>query len=109
MVKFIILFRKPPLPDKFENTYNDFLALVERMPDVRRRQVVHVTGSPFGESPYYRFLEIYFDNESAMRAALLSPAGQEAGAELQKFPQKTFEVAYAEVFEETGGRTETPA
>ncbi|MFO7322740.1 MAG: EthD family reductase [Chloroflexota bacterium] len=107
MVKFSILFHNPIDPDAFENRYNDLLALLERMPALIRRQVVNVIGSPQGPSPYFRVFEAYFEDEDAMRAALMSPAGQEAGAELFRFPQGTFETFFAHVYEEAGGYTET--
>lgn len=106
MVKFMILFRTPANITAFEPRYNEFLALIERMPRITRRQVISVTGSPQGESPYYRVLEIYFDDETIMREALTSPAGQEAGRELFKFPNGSFETIFADVYEEAGGRTE---
>jgi uncharacterized protein (TIGR02118 family) len=110
MVKFFILFLKPAPKDAadFENRYNDLLALVERMPGIARRQVVDVMGSPLGLAPYHRILEVYFEDMAALEASLRSPAGQEAGAELtRRFPARSFEVMYAEVYEEAGGRTGT--
>jgi uncharacterized protein (TIGR02118 family) len=106
MVKLMILFRHPANLETFENRYNDFLALIERVPEITRRQVISVTGSPQGESPYYRVLEVYFADEAQMRASLNTPAGQEAGSELFKFPKSTFETLFADVYEEAGGRTE---
>ena len=106
MVKFMILFRKPKDADSFENAYNDFLALIERMPNIERRQVISVLGSPVGEAGYYRILEIYFADMGQMEASLRSKAGQEAGGELaRRFPADTFEAMFAEVYEEAGGRT----
>jgi uncharacterized protein (TIGR02118 family) len=103
--KFMIVFKHPNDSDRFENTCNDLLALIERIPDVRRRQVIHVVGSPQGASPYYRILEVYFDSSDALQTALLSTQGQEAGGELQKFPANSFEMVFAEVYEESGGST----
>lgn len=108
MFKFMIVFRKPEDVGQFENTYNDLLALVERMPLIQRRQVVTVTGSPLGASPYYRILEVYFADRRAMSESLLSPQGQEAGGELQKLPAGSFEMLFADVYEEAGGHTPTP-
>jgi len=105
MMKFVVMFRTPDAPADFENAYNDFLALVERMPHIQRRQVVHIMGSPLGEAPYYRMLEIYFDTQEDMQESLMSPAGQEAGNELRRFAPDTFDVQFAAVYEETGGRT----
>lgn len=107
MVKLSLLFRTPVDADAFENRYNDLLALMERLPDITRRQVVNVIGSPTGESAYHRVLEVYFEDEAHMRAALMSPAGQEAGGEIYRFPAGSFDVFFADVYEEAGGHTET--
>lgn len=105
MFKFVVMFTKPDKPEEFENTYNDFLALVERMPSITRRQVIHVMGSPQGEAVYYRGLELYFDSDEEMKAALMSPEGQEAGNELARFGTDTFDVYFSAVYEEEGGST----
>jgi uncharacterized protein (TIGR02118 family) len=108
MIKFVVAFRQPATQTDFENAYNDFLALVERMPSIKRRQVVHVTGSPRGEAPYYRLMELYFEHDTALKAALLSDEGQEAGNELARFEPGSFDVFFAEVYEEEGGSTPAP-
>lgn len=106
MIKFMITFQRPENVTIFENAYNDLLALIERMPDVQRRQVVNVLGSPVSDPPFYRILEVYFDSQEQMEASLRSRAGQEAGSELgRRFPSGTYQALYAEVFEEAGGRT----
>jgi uncharacterized protein (TIGR02118 family) len=99
MVKLIIAFRKPDDAVKFEDVYNDFLALCERMSGVKRRQVCHVFGSPTGEPGFYRLLELYFEDNAAMDAALRSRAGQEAGGELARFGQGKCDLSFAEVYE----------
>lgn len=40
-----------------------------------------------------------------MQQSLLSPAGQEAGGQIQTLPKETFDMIFAEVFEEDGGAT----
>ena len=106
MVKFMILFSTPDDLERFEDSYNNFLALIERMPDIRRRQVINVLGSPMGTPRLYRILEVYFDSYDALNAALKSPQGQEAGGELRTFPSGEIELLFAEVYEEAGGQTE---
>lgn len=108
MIKFIILFHQPAKIETFENAYQDFLALIERMPNILRRQVVHVTGSPQGMPRFYRILEIYFESVEKQQEALLSDVGQEAGKELVRFPKGTVELLFADVYEEDGGSTPTP-
>ncbi len=109
MIKFIILFRQPEEPETFETVYQDFLALVERMPHIQRRQVAHITGSPQGSPEFYRILELYFDSPEQQRAALMSPVGQEAGKELQRLPADAVQLLFADVYEEAGGSTPPPA
>lgn len=105
MVKFSIFFARPADLDGFETAYNDFLALVERMPHIIRRQVNTVLGSPVGESRWYRILEVYFEDYTLLDTALKSPQGQEAGGELRRFAPGSFEMVFAEVYEEAGGQT----
>ena len=107
MFKFVVQFAAPDDAFAFEDAYTDFLALVERMPNIRRRQVLHVIGSPQGEAPYFRALELYFDDEAAMQQALLSPVGQEAGAELARFGNSVDRMLYGDVYEEADGMTVT--
>lgn len=105
MFKFVVMFTKPDKPEDFENSFNDFLGLVERMPHIIRRQVIHITGSPQGSPLHYRGLELYFNTEDDLKAALMSPQGQEAGNELVRFGTDSFDVYFAAIFEETGGST----
>lgn len=107
MIKFMVMFRQPDQAERFESIYQDFLALVERMPHILRRQVVHVSGSPGGAAEYYRILEIYFESLDMQTEALMSAAGQEAGAELYRLPKDSFELLFADVYEEEGGSTPT--
>lgn len=105
MIKFMILFRQPEDVDEFENVYQDFLALVERMPHILRRQVVHVTGSPQGAPEHYRILELYFESHEIGYEALLTPSGQEAGNELARLPKDSYQLLLCDVYEEAGGST----
>ena len=106
MVKFMITFSTPANLGVFESAYNDLLALVERMPHIERRQVVNVLGSPLGEAPYYRILEIYIATVEQMEDSLRSSEGQQTGAELgRRFTAGKYAAFYAEVFEEAGGST----
>ncbi len=105
MIKFMVLFHQPEDAENFENVYQDFLALVERMPHIQRRQVVHVTGSPRGAPEIFRILEIYFESQERQQEALLSDVGQEAGTELSRLPSGSFELLYADVYEEEGSST----
>lgn len=107
MYKFMIVFHKPKQRSPmFERQYTELLAKIEQMPDIQRRQVVHVRGSTEGPSKYDRILEVYFEDQPTMEAALRSEAGQAAGATLYQMTHQ-FETIFAEVYEETGGQTQT--
>jgi len=105
MVKFMIMFYTPADSQAFETRYNELLALVERMPDVQRRQVINVLGSPTGEARYHRILEVYYTDYDQLQQSLNSKQGQEAGGDLARFPAKSFDMMFADVYEETGGQT----
>ena len=109
MVKFIIVFRHPDNAETFENIYQDFLGLVERMPHIKRRQVAHITGSPLGKPDCYRMLELYFETTEDQQTALMSEIGQEAGRELMKLERDSFDLLFADVYEEAGASTLQPA
>jgi uncharacterized protein (TIGR02118 family) len=100
MVKLTILFRQPSDEMTFEGQYNYNLSLMEQLPGLKRRQACMVIGSPAGKSPYYRILELYFDDNAALDQALRSPEGQTAGRDLMKFAAKEAELIFSEVFEE---------
>ncbi len=108
MIRFSIYFATPANLADFENAYNDFLALVEGMPHLQRRQVGHVIGSPQGEAPYFRSLELYFNTQEELRESLMSTAGQEAGNELARFGIENVTLFFSEIYEESGGSTPTP-
>ncbi len=100
MVKFVVCFKHPKDSGKFENSYQDFLALVERLPNIQRRQVVHVIGSPQGKADYFRILELYFADAETLQQTLLTPQGQEAGAELARFDVGSVVIYFGDVYEE---------
>lgn len=108
MIKFVVAFHHPANLDQFDGVYHDFLALIENMPYITRRQVVHVYGSPQGKAPYHRVLELYFATDEELKASLRSTEGQEAGNELARFGEGLFDVFFAEVYEEEGGSTPVP-
>jgi uncharacterized protein (TIGR02118 family) len=100
MVKLTILYRTPADESSFEDRYANNLALMEKMPGLRRRQANIVLGSPQGKSPYSRILELYFDNFEALDEALVSAEGRAAGADLMAFTGKDAELIFSEVYEE---------
>ncbi|MFN7209596.1 MAG: EthD family reductase [Aggregatilineales bacterium] len=100
MVKMTILFRQPLSELNFEQHYVEALALVERMPNIQRRQACLVLGSPSGASPYRRILELYFEDNDQMDAALRSAEGTAAGNFLMRAFGHSLEIIFADVYEE---------
>ncbi len=100
MVKLVILFKQPADEAVFETRYNQNLALLEKLPAIRRRQACLVLGSPAGKSTYHRILELYFDNFEALDQALRSEQGRAAGSDLMQFAGHDTELIFAEVFED---------
>jgi uncharacterized protein (TIGR02118 family) len=105
MIKFSILYREPADKEAFETFYVASLALMERIPHVIRRQVNHIYGAPSGETPYYRILELYFENRTTLDEAMRSQAGIAAGQHLMAHAAVLAELFFSEVYEEAGGST----
>lgn len=87
MYKLVILFEQPFNEMEFQENWQIFMGLAEKMPRLRKeivssvQQVVH---APDGRQ-YTRIHELLFDSRDALEAALQSIAGQEAGHFLQVF------------------------
>jgi uncharacterized protein (TIGR02118 family) len=108
MIKLTVLYREPDDRAAFEDFYTDNLALMERLPDVLRREVSHVIGAPDGSSAYYRMLELYFADYATLDAAMRSEAGVAAGQHLMGRAAALAEIFFSEVYEEDGGQTPRP-
>lgn len=100
MVKLVLLFKRPRDENAFEAGYVRTLPLLESMPGIVRRQANMVLGSPFGASPYYRILELYFDSFEVMDAAMTSPEGVAAGQALMGYAGNLVELIFVDVFED---------
>ncbi len=98
MVKLVAFYRKPADTAAFDQHYQSVhMALVQRMPGLRRVEVAKITGAVGGEAPYYLLTEMYFDDADALRAALRSPEGRAAGDDLQRFAAGLVTMVYAQV------------
>lgn len=99
MVKLVALYKKPPDLQSFDRHYQEtHLPLVRRWPGLRRVELARVSGMPGGgEPPYYLIVEMHFDDQDALRAALRSPEGRAAGEDLQQFAPGLVTLLYAQV------------
>lgn len=107
MIKLTVLYREPANREAFELFYTQNLALMERIPHVIRRQVSHVFGSPDAQTPYYRSLELYFEDRDKLDEAMTSAQGEAAGQHLMAQAAELAELYFSEVYEEAGGSTPT--
>ncbi len=108
MTKMVLLFKRPAQAGAFERRYQHNLDLLKKMPGVRRVEVGKVAGSPAGESPYNRVLEIFFDDFAALDAALTSPEGVAAGKDLMEYAVKEVEIFFVETEDSEAKKPLTP-
>lgn len=101
MVKLIVLFRQTDVvPPNYEQNYNDFLILVDKLPGMVRKSVSTVYSGPGGFVPYRAVIEAFFETPGALQAALTSAAGIDAGNALINFAGADAITIFAEVMEE---------
>ena len=101
MHKLILVFKRPPDAAAFDRRWSeDFVPIAERMPGLRRITVARAYGGPSGPSDVYLVHEFHFDDEAALRSAMASPEGQQAGQVLMAFAARQVSLAFAEHLEE---------
>lgn len=100
MFKLVVLYRKPEIPvAEFDAKYKEHLALIAKVPGLRRAEVSRFTEAPWGQPEYFQIAELFFDNKQALDAALHSPEMGAAGQQLRSFAKGLFTMSYAEVKE----------
>lgn len=98
MVKLVALYKKPADVAAFEKHYTEIHApLAKKMPGLKRMEVCRFTGSPGGEAKFHLMAEMYFDDKSAMMAALGSPEGKAAGKDVMSFAGDLIHMMFADV------------
>jgi len=108
MVKLMLLFKHPSNPGNFELRYTRGLTLLEKMPGVRSIQASQVMGGPAGQTPYFRIVEILFDDYEALDAALISPEGVVAGKDLMDYAGRGVELLFVELKDNSSTRQRSP-
>lgn len=96
MHKLVLLYKHPAKQGSFQLNFTRNLALLKKLPGVRRTQVSDVLGGPAGESSYARIVELFFDDFEALDAALISPEGVAAGKNLMSFAANEVELLFVE-------------
>ena len=101
MVKLVALYKKPANIDAFEQHYAQVhIALVERIPGIRKTEWTRFLASPQGEAPYYMMYEMYFDSMETYQAAMKSKENKIAGQDLLSFAQDSVTLMVAETYED---------
>lgn len=87
MVKLVVAYGVPADPSAFDEHYAaTHRPLAEKIPNVRRFEAGRVLGTPDGSAaPFYFMAELWFDDIEQLQAAMGSPEGQAAAADVGTF------------------------
>lgn len=87
MVKLVVGYGTPDDPAAFDEHYaSTHVPLVQKIPNLRRFEPGKVLGTPDGSTaPFYFLAELWFDSAQDLEAAMGSPEGQAAGADVATF------------------------
>lgn len=98
MVKLIAVYAKPDDVAAFETHYREVhVPFAMKLPGLKKCELGWVRGSPGGEARYHLVAELYFEDRSALKAALASPEGAAAAADVMGFAGKLIHMMIAEV------------
>lgn len=104
MNKIMIQFHIPPDIMDFEKSWSErFVPLAEKMPGLKRVSVTRVYGGPAGDVNLHLVHEFFFEDAKAVREAMASSEGQEAGQALLAFAADYVTICFAEHLEEDRG------
>jgi len=96
MHKLIILIPPPTDEAEFDERWPEFIQLSGTLPGLRRETTSRITIKMFGSSPLTLIHELYFDTADAVREALNSATGTEAGKTLQRITKGNVTLLLAE-------------
>jgi uncharacterized protein (TIGR02118 family) len=98
MIKLIALYRKPGDAASFNRHYDEIhTPLVQKYPGLRKLEITRITGAPIGEAKFHLMAEMYWDDKSAMDAALGSPEGKAVIKDLLSFAADIVTIFHGEV------------
>ena len=96
--RLLVSYGRPDDPEAFDAYYRDVHSpLALQQPGLIGLTVGHATSLDPSQPPPYLVAELDFDSEEAMNAALASPEGRAAGADLANFATGGFTLAHFEV------------
>lgn len=86
MHKMLVLYPRPKDPDHFRDYYvNTHLPIVYQLPGLLASRYSFDVAALGGDTPYFAVFEGDFADADAMRAALGSPQGQRATADVPNY------------------------
>jgi uncharacterized protein (TIGR02118 family) len=87
MVKLVVAYGAPEDPAAFDAHYaSTHGPLAQQIPNLRRFDAGKVLGTPDGSpAPYYFLAELFFDSLEELQAAMGSPEGEAAAADVATF------------------------
>ena len=95
-MKLTALFKQPPDPQMFDETYfNTHLPLIKKVPGLERTVITRFTRTLMGD-PIYLMAEMYFTDSSALKVAMKSPEMAAAGDNLNTFAAGLVTLLYGE-------------
>jgi uncharacterized protein (TIGR02118 family) len=114
MHKLLILIELPEHEAGFETRWPEFISLTANIPGLRRETTSRIGQKLFGSYSCTLIHELYFDSTEALRQALNSPTGVEAGKILQRITLGRITLFLAEHLEDdpiryASGQQELPS
>ena len=84
MVRLVVRYGAPEDPAAFDEHYTSTHApLAKKIPNLRRFEAGKVLGTPDGSPAHFYFIaELWFDDAEVLQAAMASPEGQAAAADV---------------------------
>lgn len=95
-MKLVALYKKPADTEAFEAEYfNTHMPLISKVPGLVNTVITRFTRTLMGEG-MYMMAEMYFTDESALKAAMKSPEMAAAGANLNTFAEGLVTLMFAD-------------
>ncbi|MEO8674119.1 MAG: EthD family reductase [Casimicrobiaceae bacterium] len=98
MAKVFAMYKAPADTAAFDRYYRDVhVPIAKKIPGLRGYEVTRgEIGMLGGRSPYHLIAVLTFDSVAAVQAALTSPEGQAAAADIGNFATGGVEILFAE-------------
>jgi len=94
-MKLVALYKQPTDPAAFDQAYFDtHLPLIRKVPGIKETKITRFTRTVMGDG-LYMMAEMYFDDETALKAAMRSPEMGAAGDNLNSFAAGLVTLMYA--------------